>query len=115
VCLEWPDAQGRAEGRFANPSRVVLNAAYGPRSPRPEPVSRTSPTCGTASLPFELTGSRLHREIRELGYSGGGYTAVTEFLCEPAASERRFEVPSWICASCTAPLLVLRQHAAPAG
>jgi hypothetical protein len=29
----------------------------------------------------ELTGSRLHREIRELGHSGG-YTAVKDFLRE---------------------------------
>jgi transposase len=39
-----------------------------------------------------LTGSRLLRELRELGYTGG-YTAVTDFLREvrPAA-DPRFEV-----------------------
>lgn len=45
----------------------------------------------------ELTGSRLLREIRELGYSGG-YTAVRDFLraIRPTALqafERRFETP----------------------
>jgi len=44
-----------------------------------------------------LTSSRLHREIRELGY-GGGYTMVKDFLREvwlsaPAGFEVRFETP----------------------
>jgi transposase len=46
----------------------------------------------------ELSGKRLLREIRELGYTGG-YTAVTDLLREarPArtlAFERRFETPA---------------------
>lgn len=46
----------------------------------------------------ELTGQRLWREIRELGFSGG-YSTVTEFLRDvrpaaaPALFERRFETP----------------------
>ncbi len=45
----------------------------------------------------DLTGSRLHREIRELGYCGG-YTMVKDFLREvrpsvPAGFEVRFETP----------------------
>jgi len=44
-----------------------------------------------------LTGSRLWREIKELGYAGG-YTAVTDYLrdvrpAEPAPFEVRFETP----------------------
>ena len=45
----------------------------------------------------ELTASRLHRELRDLGY-GGGYTAVKVFLRgvrpdTPAGFEVRFETP----------------------
>ena len=45
----------------------------------------------------ELNGSRLLREIKELGYAGG-YTTLKSYLCEirPAALppfERRFETP----------------------
>jgi transposase len=46
----------------------------------------------------DLTGRRLWREIRELGFTGG-YATVTDFLrtvrppAEPAAFERRFETP----------------------
>jgi transposase len=46
----------------------------------------------------ELTGRRLWREVRGLGFEGG-YSTVTEFLRgvrpppEPAAFERRFETP----------------------
>jgi transposase len=50
----------------------------------------------TARFP-ELTGRRLWREIRELGFEGG-YSTATEFLrgIRPApakAFERRFETP----------------------
>lgn len=40
-----------------------------------------------------LTGSRLFRELKDLGYAGG-YTAVTDFLRDvrPAAAERGYEV-----------------------
>jgi transposase len=45
----------------------------------------------------DLTGSRLHREIRDLGYAGG-YTMVKDFLRDvrpsaPAGFEVRFETP----------------------
>jgi hypothetical protein len=41
----------------------------------------------------ELTGRRLHRELGALGYRGG-YTAVTDLLCEIRPSARPpFEVP----------------------
>jgi transposase len=72
--------------------------AYGPRSPR---LTRLTPferylRDRIAAFP-DLTGSRLHREIRELGY-GGGYTVVKDFLREvrprqSAGFEVRFETP----------------------
>ncbi len=72
--------------------------AYGPRQPRPTKVAafQTYLRQRVAAYP-ELTGTRLHREIREIGY-GGGYTAVKEFLREvrPIPSpgfEVRFETP----------------------
>ena len=72
--------------------------AYGPRQPRPTKVAafQTYLRERVAAYP-ELTGTRLHREIREIGY-GGGYTAVKEFLREvrPSPSpgfEVRFETP----------------------
>ena len=67
--------------------------AYGPRQPRP---TLLEPFAGylreRVSAYPALTGSRLLRELRELGYTGG-YTAVTDFLREvrPAA-DPRFEV-----------------------
>jgi transposase len=80
---------------------VTLGAeppAYGPRSPR---LTRLTPferylRDRIAAFP-DLTGSRLHREIRELGY-GGGYTVVKDFLREvrprqSAGFEVRFETP----------------------
>ena len=72
--------------------------AYGPRQPRPTKVAafQTYLRQRVAAYP-ELTGTRLHREIREIGY-GGGYTAVKEFLREVRPSptpgfEVRFETP----------------------
>lgn len=72
--------------------------AYHPRPFRP---SRLTPferylRERIAAFP-ELTGSRLHREIRDLGYAGG-YTVVKDFLREvrprlPAGFEVRFETP----------------------
>ena len=49
-----------------------------------------------AAIP-QLTGRRLHRELRELGYTGG-YSILTDFLrevrpTEPAPFEVRFETP----------------------
>ncbi|GES53732.1 IS21 family transposase [Rhizobium dioscoreae] len=72
--------------------------AYGPRKPR---VTVIDPFASylrerVKSYPG-LTGSRLFRELRERGYTGG-YTAVTDFLRDvrPVASqgfEVRFETP----------------------
>jgi transposase len=70
--------------------------AYGPRQPRPTVVTPFAPYLRERIAAFpELTASRLLREIRELGYSGG-YTAVKNFLriIRPRALqafERRFE------------------------
>lgn len=71
---------------------------YGPRQPRPTKVRPFEPYLRerVAAYP-DLTGSRLHREIRDLGY-GGGYTMVKDFLREvrpstPAGFEVRFETP----------------------
>ena len=71
---------------------------YGPRQPRPTKVRPFEPYLRerVAAYP-DLTGSRLHREIRDLGY-GGGYTMVKDFLREvrpsvPGGFEVRFETP----------------------
>ena len=73
--------------------------SYGPRQPRPR---RREPFEAylrqrVAAYPG-LTASRLLREIREYGYTGG-YTAVTDFLREVRPSptppfEVRFETPA---------------------
>jgi transposase len=72
--------------------------AYQPRQPRATKVSpfQTYLRERVAAFP-ELTGTRLHREIREVGYAGG-YTAVKVFLRDirPSPSpgfEVRFETP----------------------
>jgi transposase len=73
--------------------------AYGPRQPRSTVITRFEPYLRERIAAFpELTGSRLLREIKELGYSGG-YTAVKDFLhtIRPRALqafERRFETPA---------------------
>ena len=71
---------------------------YGPRPPR---ASKVAPFVRylrerLAAIP-QLTGRRLHRELRELGYTGG-YSILTDFLrevrpTEPAPFEVRFEPP----------------------
>jgi transposase len=72
--------------------------AYGPRQPRPTMVTPFAPYLRERIAAFpELTGSRLLREIKELGYAGG-YTAVKDFLrtIRPRALqafEHRFETP----------------------
>jgi transposase len=72
--------------------------AYGPRQPRSTVVTPFAPYLRERIAAFpELTGSRLLREIKELGYAGG-YTAVKDFLrtIRPRALqafERRFETP----------------------
>ena len=66
---------------------------YGPRQPRPAVIDAFAGYLRERVKTFPaLTGSRLYREAKELGYKGG-YTAVTDFLRDvrPAA-ERGFEV-----------------------
>src|SRR3954466_6326941 len=71
---------------------------YKPRPPRPTKVTPYERYLRerVAAYP-DLTGRRLYREIRDLGYTGG-YTVVKDFLRivrprEPAGFERRFETP----------------------
>src|SRR5271166_5335572 len=72
--------------------------AYGPRQPRISQLQAFEPYLRQrlAACP-QLTGRRLHRELRELGYSGG-YTILTDLLRELRPSEVlpfevRFETP----------------------
>jgi transposase len=72
--------------------------AYGPRPPR---ASKLAPFTRylrerLAAVP-QLSGRRLHRELRELGYAGG-YSILTGFVrsirpVEAAPFEVRFETP----------------------
>ena len=71
--------------------------AYGPRPPRPRQLASYEVYLREriAAWP-ELTGKRLLREIRELGYSGC-YSVLTDFLrvakpAKPRPFERRFEI-----------------------
>jgi transposase len=80
-------------------ARGIEPPAYGPRSPRPTKLTPFERYLREriAAVP-ELTGSRLHREVRELGYAGG-YTVLKDFLRQvrprPAAGfEIRFETPA---------------------
>ena len=61
-------------------ARGIEPPAYGPRSPRPTKLTPFERYLREriAAVP-ELTGSRLHREVRELGYAGG-YTVLKDFL-----------------------------------
>ena len=79
-----------------HPDRGLAAPAYSPREPRPrllEPYEGyLADKIGNCP---DLSGRRLFREIRELGYEGG-YTAVTDCLraVRPDAApkfERRFE------------------------
>ena len=71
---------------------------YGPRQPRARAIEPYERYLQERVQAFpDLSGARLLREIRELGYDGG-YTAVTDFLREvrparQAQFERRFETP----------------------
>lgn len=78
--------------------RGLQSSRYELRQPRPHLLDPFKPYLRerVAAWPG-LSGRRLWREITELGHAGG-YTAVTDFLCEarpPArgAFERRFETP----------------------
>jgi transposase len=74
----------------------VVAPVYGPRAPRPRQIAPFEVYLRERVLTFpDLSGRRLLREIREMGY-GGGYTAVTDYLraIRPARAkpfERRFE------------------------
>ena len=80
-------------------ARGIEPPAYGPRSPRPTKLTPFERYLrGRIAAVPELTGSRLYREIRGLGYAGG-YTALKDFLRQvrprPAAGfEIRFETPA---------------------
>jgi len=66
---------------------------YGPRKPRPALLDAFASYLRERVKSFPaLTGRRLYRELKELGYRGG-YTAVTDFLRDirPPA-DRGFEV-----------------------
>lgn len=71
---------------------------YGPRPPRASKVTPFSRYLRERLAAFpQLTGRRLHRELRDLGYTGG-YSILTDFLrdirpIEPAPFEVRFETP----------------------
>jgi hypothetical protein len=81
---------------------------YGPRTPRPRVIEPFEDYLRERVMAFpDLTGARLLREIRAMGYDGG-YTAVTDFLREvrpPKRSqfERRFETPPGRQARSTSP------------
>ena len=79
-------------------ARGLEPPVYGPRKPRTTQLLRFERYLRerVAACP-RLTGRRLHRELRDLGYTGG-YTILTEFLrgIRPAAApefEVRFETP----------------------
>ncbi|MGD9730491.1 MAG: IS21 family transposase, partial [Nitrospiraceae bacterium] len=72
--------------------------SYGPRQPRVTQLRAFEPFLRQRLTAFpQLTGRRLHRELRELGYTGG-YTILTDLLREirpnePSPFEVRFETP----------------------
>jgi transposase len=78
--------------------RGLEEPAYGPRQPRDRLGDPYESYLRERVLTFpELSGARLLREIRGMGYAGG-YTAVTDLLRDvrpPARTrfERRFETP----------------------
>ena len=79
-------------------ARGLEPPVYGPRKPRTTQLLRFERYLRERVAAFpRLTGRRLHRELRDLGYTGG-YTILTEFLrgIRPAAApefEVRFETP----------------------
>ncbi|MER9014372.1 helix-turn-helix domain-containing protein, partial [Mesorhizobium sp. M0894] len=75
-------------------ARGLEAPAYGPRKPRQAVIDPFTAYLRERVTRYPgLTGSRLFRELKDLGY-GGGYTAVTDFLRDvrPAAAERGYEV-----------------------
>jgi transposase len=79
-------------------ARGLEPPAYGPRKPRTTQLQQFEHYLRERLGAFpQLTGRRLHRELREVGYAGG-YSILTDFLREirPAAApefEVRFETP----------------------
>ena len=79
-------------------ARGLEPPAYKPREPVPSPLAPFEAFLRERVGRFpDLTGRRLWREVRDLGFAGG-YSTVTDFLrvvrppAEPAF-ERRFETP----------------------
>ena len=79
--------------------RGMQAPAYTPREPVPSPLAPFHAFLRERVGRFpDLTGRRLWRKIRDIGFTGG-YATVTDFLrtvrppAEPAAFERRFETP----------------------
>ncbi len=79
-------------------ARGLEPPAYGPRPPRASVLDPFKAYLRERVAAFpELTGRRLHRELKQRGFEGG-YTAVTDYLRQvrPAANppfEVRFETP----------------------
>jgi len=79
-------------------ARGLEPPVYGPRKPRTTQLQQFERYLRERIAAFpQLTGRRLHRELRDLGYTGG-YTILTEFLRDirPAPVpefEIRFETP----------------------
>jgi transposase len=79
-------------------ARGLEPPVYGPRKPRTTQLQQFERYLRERIAAFpQLTGRRLHRELRDLGYNGG-YTILTEFLRDirPAPVpefEIRFETP----------------------
>jgi transposase len=79
-------------------ARGLEPPAYKPREPTPSPLGPFEAFLRERVGRFpDLTGRRLWREVRDLGFAGG-YSTVTDFLRTvrpPAAAafERRFETP----------------------
>src|SRR6201996_7663948 len=72
--------------------------SYGPRAPRATLLRTFEPYLRQRVAAFpQLSGRRLHRELRDLGYTGG-YTILTDLLreirpVEASPFEVRFETP----------------------
>jgi len=79
-------------------ARGLEPPAYKPREPAPSPLAPFEAFLRERVGRFpDLTGRRLWREVRDLGFAGG-YSTVTDFLrtIRPPATpafERRFETP----------------------
>ena len=69
-------------------ARGLEPPVYGPRAPRPTKIEPFLPFLRDRIRAYpELTGIRLLREVRALGYSGG-YSAVKDALRELCAQRR---------------------------